>query len=139
MSTIRGSVLAVWAIVIVLWLPAAIAADSTAIAPGNTSGAMPGDDSLTCEQIYAQGSAETQRGQQERARRNEERRMQLNATAALVTGTMATGGLLGTGPAAQMAAEAQADQAVAELGRPQSNPRMDHLKQLWAQKHCVRN
>jgi hypothetical protein len=59
-------------------------------------------------------------------------------TAALVTGAMMTGGLGGTGPAAQMAAEAQADRQMALLGAPQSNPRMDHLKQLWAQKHCVK-
>jgi hypothetical protein len=52
---------------------------------------------------------------------------------------MMTGGLGGTGQAAQMAAEGQADRQMAMLGAPpQSNPRMDHLKQLWAQKHCVR-
>ena len=114
-----------------LWLPCALAVDA--------AGALPGDDALTCEQIYAQGAAETQRDQQERAKRNEARGRQLKATAALVTGAMLTGGLGGTGPAAQKAAEAQADRQMAELGAPpQSNPRMDHLKQLWAQKHCVK-
>ena len=114
-----------------LWLPCALAVDA--------AGALPGDDALTCEQIYAQGAAETQRDQQERAKRNEARGRQLKATAALVTGAMLTGGLGGTGPAAQKAAEAQADRQMAELGvPPQSNPRMDHLKQLWAQKHCVK-
>lgn len=114
-----------------LWLPCAVAVD----APG----ALPGDDALTCEQIYAQGAAEAQRDQQERAKRNEARGRQLKATAALVTGAMLTGGLGGTAPAAQKAAEAQADKQMAELGAPpQSNPRMDHLKQLWAQKRCVK-
>jgi hypothetical protein len=51
---------------------------------------------------------------------------------------MLTGGLGGTGQAANRAAESQADKQIAMLSAPQSNPRMDHLKQLWAQKHCVR-
>lgn len=112
-----------------LWIPCALAADPPA--------AKPGDDALTCEQIYAQGAAEAQRDQQERAKRNDEQRRQLRGTAALVSGTMLTGGLSGTGPAAQKAVEAQADKQMAELSAPQSNPRMERLKQLWAQKHCV--
>jgi hypothetical protein len=49
------------------------------------------------------------------------------------------GGLGGTAQAAQAAAESQADRQMAMLAAPpQSNPRLDHLKQLWAQKHCVR-
>jgi hypothetical protein len=123
-----------------LWIPAAIAAGQAANAAANASGAMPGDEALTCEQIYAQGMAESQRDQQARNQRNEQMKRQNMGTAALVTGAMMTGGLGGTGQAAQMAAEAQANRQMALLGAPPppSNPRMDHLKQLYAQKHCVR-
>jgi hypothetical protein len=127
-----------WAVV-ALWIPAAIAAGQAANATASASGAMPGDEALTCEQIYAQGMAESQRDQQARNQRNEQMKRQTMGTAALVTGAMMTGGLGGTGPAAQMAAEAQADRQMAMLGAPpQSNPRLDHLKQLWAQKRCVK-
>jgi hypothetical protein len=113
-----------------LWIPGALAADPP--------GALPGDAALTCEQIYAQGTAETQREQQERARKNDEMRAQTRATGALVAGAMLTGGVGGTGQVAQAAAEAQADRQMAMLSAPPpSNPRMAHLKQLWAQKHCV--
>ena len=102
-------------------------------------GARPGDDALTCEQIYAQGAAEVQREQDECDKKNAERKAQSASTAALVTGAMLTGGLSGTGPAAQKAAEAQAAGTMAELGAaPQPNPRKDHLRQLWTQKHCVK-
>lgn len=122
-----------------LWIPAAIAAGSAANTAASASGAMPGDDALTCEQIYAQGMAESQKEQQARNERNAQMKRQSAGTAALVTGAVMTGGLGGTGIAAQAAAEAQADRQMAMLGTPQqSNPRMDHLKQLWAQKHCVR-
>ena len=121
-----------------LWISTAIAAGTPANPALNASGALPGDDALTCDQIYAQGMAESQRDQQARSQRNDQLRKDNATTAALVTGAMLTGGLGGTGQAANMAAEAQADKQIAMLGAPQSNPRMDHLKQLWAQKHCVR-
>ena len=137
MSMTRNGMRA-WAVV-ALWIPAAIAAGQAANATASASGAMPGDEALTCEQIYAQGMAESQRDQQARNQRNEQMKRQTMGTAALVTGAMMTGGLGGTGPAAQMAAEAQADRQMAMLGAPPpTNPRMDHLKQLYAQKHCVR-
>jgi hypothetical protein len=126
-----------WAVGAV-WIPAAIAAGTGANTAANASGVMPGDDALTCDQIYAQGMAETQRDQQARGQRNEQMSRQSMGTAGLMTGAMMTGGLGGTGQAAQMAAEAQADRQMGLLGAPQSNPRMDHLKQLWAQKHCVK-
>ena len=129
--------IAAWAVG-ALWIPVAIAAGTAANTAASASGALPGDDALTCEQIYAQGMAETQRDQQERSQRNEQMRRQACGTAALMTGAMLTGGLGGTGQAAQAAAEAQADRQMAMLSAPQSNPRMDHLKQLWAQKHCVK-
>ncbi len=142
MATIRRSMVAAWALGTATWMSVALAAD-TAVdktnAGANASGVMPGDEAMTCEQIYAQGMVESQRDQQEMNQRNEQMRSQRAATAALMTGAMMTGGLGGTGPAAQKAAEAQADQQMAMLGTPpRVNPRMDRLKQLWAQKHCVK-
>lgn len=122
-----------------LWISAAIAAGNGANATANTPGAMPGDDALSCEQIYAQGMAESQKDQQARNQRNEQMKRQSMGTAALATGAMMTGGLGGTAQAAQAAAESQADRQMAMLAAPpQSNARLDHLKQLWAQKHCMR-
>lgn len=112
-----------------LWLASALAADPP--------GAKPGDEALTCEQIYAQVDAEVQRDQQERDKKAEELRNQSRLTRTLGTTAMLSGGLGGTGQAAQMAAEAQADKTMA-LSAPPPNPRKEHLKQLWVQKHCVK-
>ena len=102
-------------------------------------GALPGDDALTCDQIYAQGMAESQKDQQQRERSNQERKAQVQGTAALVTGAMLTGGLGGTGIAAQKSAEATVDRQMADLAAPpKTNARLDRLKELWTQKHCVR-
>ena len=113
-----------------LWVAEATAADPP--------GAKPGDDALTCDQIYAEGMAQTRQDQSEREKRNAERRGQAHATAALITGAAMTGGMGGTAQAAQMAAEAQATTAMADAAKPPApNVRMEHLKRLWAQKHCV--
>jgi hypothetical protein len=105
-------------------------------APAADTGARPGDDALTCAQIHAQATAETER-EQERARKREEMRAQNRAGAALLVGATLAGGLGGTGQAANAAAQAGADRSIAMLSPPPSNPRMDHLKQIWAQKRCV--
>jgi len=52
-----------------LWIPGALAAP-TANAAEDPLGAMPGDDALTCEQIFQQGMAESQKDQQARSQRN---------------------------------------------------------------------
>jgi hypothetical protein len=70
----RTFIIAVCTLGAALWIPAALGAEAAAHAAENTSGAMPGDDALTCEQIYAQGMAETQRDQEERESRNEQRK-----------------------------------------------------------------
>ena len=128
-----------WVIGTLLAVPVALATDVSGNSPApNASGALPGDDALTCDQIYAQGMAESQRDQQARNSRNEQMRSERNAAAAMMTGAMLTGGLGGNGQMAQRAAENQADQTMSLLGTSQTNPRMDHLKQLWTQKHCVK-
>ena len=116
-------------IVATLCLSSALAADLL--------GAKPGDEALTCEQIYAQVDVEVQRAKQERDKKAEELKNQSRVTRTLGTTALLAGGLGGTGQAAQMAAEAQADKTMA-LSAPPPNPRMEHLKQLWAQKHCVK-
>jgi hypothetical protein len=109
------------------------------VSAADSPGALPGDETLTCDQIYVQGMAEAQRAQQERNQKHEQMRVQSNATAALVVGATAAGGLGGTGQAAQAAVEAQAWRTMAELATPaQPNPRMEQLKQLWAQKQCAK-
>jgi hypothetical protein len=118
-----------------LSIAGAIAAP-TANAAADSSGAMPGDDALTCEQIFQQGMAESQKDQQARSQRNAELKAQGQATGALVTGAMLTGGMGGTGQVAQAAVEAGADRQMTMLTPPPPNVRMQHLKQLYAQKRC---
>lgn len=137
MSTRRPGAMA-W-VIGALWLPLAMAAAPPSANGPNTSGAMPGDDALTCDEIYTQGMAQSQQDQQARNQHIEQMRQQNRASAAMLTGAMLAGGMGGTGQAAQATMEAQADRSMAMLGPPPSNPRMDHLKQLWAQKHCVRH
>ena len=112
-----------------LCVPFALAADPP--------GALPGDQALTCEQIYAQVDAQVQHARQEREKRTEELKNQSRTTKALLTTAMLAGGLGGTGQAAQSAAEAQADRTMT-LSAPPPDPRTEHLKQLWALKHCVK-
>lgn len=135
MSMLRRTI-AAWTVG-ALWIPVTIAAGPAAGAQDN-SGAMPGDDALSCEQIFAQGMAESKRDQQARQQQIDQMRAQGAGTAALVTGAMLAGGLGGTGQAAQAAVEAGADRQMAMLGAPpQQNPRMQHLRQLYAQKQCA--
>jgi hypothetical protein len=102
-------------------------------------GALPGDEALTCDQIYAQGMAEARREQAERDKKNEERKAEQRGTMALVGTAMAAGGMGGTGQAANAAAQGMAGRTMAELGNaPAPNPRKDRLRQLWTQKQCVR-
>ena len=102
------------------------------------SASRPGDDALTCDQIYAEATAQSQRDQAEREKRNEERRRESHAMEAVITAAALTGGMGGTGPAAQKAAEAHVTSTLADAAAPPArNPRMEHLKQMWTQKHCV--
>jgi hypothetical protein len=113
-----------------LWVGAALAAD--------LPGAKPGDEALTCEQIFAQGAAEKEREQQARAQKTEELRAQQQTSKALLTTAVLTGGMGGTAQAAQHSVEAGTDKQMAMATPPPANPRMDRLRQLWTQKHCVK-
>jgi hypothetical protein len=113
-----------------LWVGVALAAD--------LPGAKPGDEALTCEQIFAQGSAEKEREQQERAQKSAELKAQGQTSKALLTTAVLTGGLGGTAQAAQHSAEAGVDKQMAMSAPPPPNLRMERLRQLWAQKHCVK-
>lgn len=136
MSTMRNA--AMVGIAGTVWSVGGIAAAAPSGGTAGASGALPGDDALTCEQIYAQGMAQSQRDQQARAQRNEQRRAELAGMSALITGAALTGGMGGTGIAANAAAQSQADKTMAQLGpQPSSDARLVHLKQLWSQKHCV--
>jgi len=106
--------------------------------PVDPPGSKPGDDALTCEQIYAQGAAESQREQQEHAAKAEEMKRQTNGLRGLVIGAAMTGGMGGTAQAAQKAAEGQAAAQMAMLTPqpPAPNPRKERLLQLWTQKNC---
>jgi len=120
-------------IIAAAWTAGAALATEAAGVPG----ANPGDEALTCDEIYAQGMAESQRDRQEREKKRQQMKAEQMGTAALVASAVATGGA--TAPIAQKAAEADADRTMAMLGTPpQTNPRLDRLKQLYAQKQCVR-
>ena len=139
MSAACRTRIAAWTLCTVLGVPAAIAGDAGARA--DASGAMPGDDALTCDQIYAQGMAQSRRDQEERAKASARQKAQVDSLAALAVTADTVGQLDPSHTAAratQKTAEAQADQTLAMLGRtPQPDPRLVHLKQLWAQKQCV--
>jgi hypothetical protein len=114
----------------------AIGLSAASAGAADLPGALAGDDALTCDQIYAQGMAESQRDQQAIAQRNAQMGAQSAATAALITGAVVTGGALA--PAAQAAAEAGADRQMAMLGSPQQvNARKQRLRALWTEKKCV--
>ncbi|HEY2560023.1 MAG TPA: hypothetical protein VGI48_09985 [Caldimonas sp.] len=125
-----SSVLAPVAACAALWAGVVLAADLPA--------ARPGDEALTCEQIFAQGSAEKQREQEERARKVEELKAQQRTSKALLTTAVLTGGLGGSAQAAQHSVDAGMDKQTAMSAPPPANPRMERLRQLWEQKHCVK-
>jgi hypothetical protein len=136
MSTIRSA--AAGGAFAALWITGAIAAGTQAGAAANPPGAMPGDEAMSCEQIYAAGMAEAQRDQQERSEKRQQMKAQGEAFKGMLIGATAVGGLFGTGQAVQATVEAGADRQMAMMSAPQSNPRMDRVKQLWAEKHCVK-
>ena len=87
--TISKALNATASIGVALWVPVALAADPPA--------ARPGDDAMTCEQIYAEGAAESQREQDERSKKSEQLRNRTRATGALAVGATLTGVWAGRG------------------------------------------
>jgi hypothetical protein len=100
-------------------------------------GAAPGDEALSCEQIYAQGMAESQRDQQARDEKAQALKQQEKGLIGAIGAAMAT-----ANPVAGKAANAQA-LGLAETtnrlaGTPnQPNARKERLRQLWTQKGCA--
>ena len=123
--------------------PAPAPVPAPAPPPAAVPGTQPGDEALTCEQIYAQGAAESEREQQERARRNDARRQETHATVGLIAGAMLMSGVPGAGPAAAMAANTSAENLAAKTvaegaNVPPVNARKERLRELWTRKQCVK-
>ena len=100
-------------------------------------GAKPGDEALSCDQIYADGMAETQREQDARNQKTEAMKRQQKSLIGQLGVALATGGLVG-GKAVQKSGE----DMIASQGRitetaNQPNARKDRLRQLWTEKHCA--
>jgi len=119
------------------WLALAVALCATSALADEISGARPGDEALTCEQIYAQGMAESQRDQQVRDQKTQAMRQQQQAFKAELGVAVATGGLVG-GPAVEKSGQ----ELLASQGRMgetlnQPNARKERLRQLWTEKHCA--
>jgi hypothetical protein len=117
------------AIVAASWSPSALA--------DAIPGAKPGDEALSCQQIYAEGMAETQRERDARDQKTDAMKLQQKSFIGQLGAAMATGGLVG-GQAVQKSGE----DMLASQGRiadtaNQPNPRKDRLRQLWSEKRCA--
>jgi hypothetical protein len=100
-------------------------------------GAKPGDEALSCEQIYAQGMAESLGDQQARDQRTQAMRAQQQSLMGTLGVAIATGGMVG-GKAVQKSGE----EVLAPQGRIAEtanlpNARKHRLRQLWAEKQSV--
>ena len=100
-------------------------------------GAQPGDAELTCQQIYDQGMAESQRDQQARDEKAQALRQQEKSLIGAIGAATATGN-----PVAGKAANAQALGLAESTNRladtpNQPNARKERLRQLWTQKKCT--
>lgn len=107
-----------------------------AVAEG-VPGAEPGDEALSCAQIYAEGMAETQRKQQARDEKAQALKLQEKSLIGAIGATMATGN-----PIAGLAANAQALGLAHSTNRladapDQPNARKERLRQLWTRKNCT--
>jgi hypothetical protein len=125
-STARSACLSLG---VALWTTCALADE--------VPGARPGDEALSCAQIYAQGQAESQREQEQRNEKTQAMRRQQQGFTGLLGTAIATGGLVG-GNAVQKSAE---DLTTSQLQMAdtanQPNPRKERLRQLWTQKRCA--
>src|SRR5438105_6370725 len=72
MLTMRTTLIAAAMLTALACIPHAVAAEaSTSSSAASGAGTMPGDETLTCEQIYAEGMAQKEREQQERNAQSE--------------------------------------------------------------------
>ena len=115
------------------------------IAAAEDSAARPGDEALSCDQIYAEGLAIVQKEQQQRDATRSKMEAQAKGTAALLGAAMTVGQLdptHATAVAAQGAAESTVKNQVdvaAQAGAAKPDARKERLRTLWTQKHCVKN
>ncbi|MBS0584599.1 MAG: hypothetical protein JSS42_16030 [Proteobacteria bacterium] len=110
-------------------------------AAARDDGSRQGDESLSCDEIYAQGMAISQKEQQQRDAANGKMGAQTKATAALI-GAAIIVPTPATGMAAQAAAESTMKSQVdlgAQAGAARPDARKERLRALWTQKHCVKN
>jgi len=121
-----------------------LACVSVAVA-GDDPAARPGDEALSCDQIYAEGMTIVQKEQQQRDATRSKMEAQTKGTAALLGAAMTVGQLdptHATAVAAQASAEStmknQIDVA-AQAGAAKPDARKERLRTLWTQKHCVKN
>jgi hypothetical protein len=114
-------------------------------AAAQEEGSRPGDESLSCDAIYAQGMAIVQVEQQQRDATRSKMEAQVKGTAALVGAAMTVGQLdptHATGIAAQAAAEGTMKSQIdlgAQAGAVKPDARKERLRTLWTQKHCTKN
>lgn len=110
-------------------------------AAARDDGSRPGDEALSCDEIYAQGMAIVQVEQRQRDATRSKMEAQTKGTAALI-GAAVLVPTPATGLAAQAAAEStmksQADIG-AQAAAAKPDARKERLRILWAQKHCVKN
>jgi len=117
---------------------------SVAVA-GEDPAARPGDEALSCDQIYAEGMTIVQKEQQQRDATRSRMQTQANGTAALLVAASTVGQLdptHATAIAAQVAAEGMVKNQVdvaAQAGAAKPDARKERLRTLWTQKHCVKN
>lgn len=119
------------------WLAIAVTSWSSPVFADAIAGAKPGDEALSCQQIYAEGMAETQREQDARNQKTDAMKAQQKSFIGQLGAAIATGGLVG-GQAVQKSGEDMliSQGRMAETAN-QPNPRKDRLRQLWSEKHCA--
>jgi len=107
-----------------------------AVAEG-VPGAKAGDEALSCDQIYAEGMAETQAEQQARNQKAQALKLQEKSLIGTIGAAMATANpVVGTAANAQALGLAESTNRLADAPN-QPNARKERLRQLWTQKNCT--
>ena len=114
-------------------------------ADADGSGARPGDETLSCDQIYAEGMAIVKTEQEQRDAMRSRMGTQAKGTAALIVAASTVGQVdptHATGVAAKAAVQAEVKSQTelgTQAGKARPDVRKEHLRALWAQKHCTKN